>query len=415
MRILLLSMYYPPLNTIAAHRIKSFEKYLSDEKVEVDVLTRYYDPEQQKGQSMFLGKEAPENFKEKYVVEKNVIYTNFEESNSKLAFSNKLPPGIKGIYNYFNVDVFHYGWMDYALLAFEKEWKRNKYDFIIGSYGPPIVMILTKKISEKYSIPFLIDFRDSYIDENDVSFHLKMKQFVVKRMLKNAVGLIFSTDGMKDYFALKVASNIADIPSCVVYNGVEENVIATFKDNEVSKTFYQIKETHDLLLLHTGTLYQGQNSSFFIEAVGAYNEKMKKKVAIVFLGLAENKVDEIPKLPFIYFLPKVAHTQALHFQKEASALLLPIWDGRYTGFSGKTQEYLFSENYIITSPNPQNDLKLFLDLSPNVAIANDATTFSNILNNITNGRFPKLPLPNKEKLYRKFWVKQLYDFLVQLK
>ncbi len=415
MRILLLSLYYPPLNTIAATRIAAFEKYLKMQGIELDVITRYYDLEQQKGQSMFLGKEKAKNFNENYRRIDNVIYSNYDETNSKLSFSNFLPPIIKGLYNYWQVDVFHYGWIRYAEMAFEKECSKNKYDFIISSYGPPISMLLANRISKKHSIPFLIDFRDSYINEKDKTYHLKMKQFSLNRMLSNCSGLIFSTEGMQNYFAGKVSKKINEIPFCVVYNGVDEVTNGWIEKGEIAKSFYQIKQKHTLLLLHTGTLYEGQNSKFFIEAVERYNEANKKNVAIVFLGLAENKANEIPRLPFIYFLPKVGHSAAMYFQKEADALLLPIWDGRYTGFSGKTQEYLYSGNFIITSPNPQNDLKTFLNLSPNVKICNDYNSFEDFISKICSRNYSKLQLQSKEKLFRSYWVQKLAVFLTKLK
>src|SRR4051812_10165612 len=100
MRLLLLTLYYPPLNTIAGMRLKAFEKYLSEAGNSVDVITRYYDEEQQKGQSMFLGCEPSKNFSQSYIKIDNILYTNFDKRNSKLSFSEKLPPIIKGIYNY---------------------------------------------------------------------------------------------------------------------------------------------------------------------------------------------------------------------------------------------------------------------------------------------------------------------------
>lgn len=415
MRVLLLSMYYPPLNTIAALRIGAFEKYLVKGGVNVDVITRYYDAEQQTGKSMFLGKQAAKDFIIGYLRNSNTIYTNFDEMNSKLLFSNKLPPIIKGLYNYFNVDVFHYGWIKYAEQAFSKEFSKNKYDFIISSYGPPISMLLAKRLSENYNIPFLIDFRDSYIDEKDVSYHLIMKRIILNSMLKNASGLIFSTDGMKEFFMSKVYRSVNNIPTCVIYNGVDEECKGEVDRGEVYEKFQKIKKSHDLLLLHTGTIYEGQNISFFIKSVCKYNEDNRQNVAIVFLGLAENNIKKIMENQCIYFLPKVNHSTALFFQKKASALLLPVWDGRYTGFSGKTQEYLFSENFIITSPNPQKDLKNFLDISPNVLIPKDYISFSNILDIIYKGKLNKIPLVGKEKLYRSFWVKKLNEFLVSLK
>ncbi|HET6224893.1 MAG TPA: hypothetical protein VFF27_01350, partial [Bacteroidia bacterium] len=129
MRILLLTLYYPPLNTIAALRIKAFEKYFKAEGHQVDIITRYYDEQQQQGKSMFLGSESPENFNVPYIKQDHVIYTNFKARNEKKDFSEKLPPFIKGIYNYLNVDIYHYSWLSYVLLAFDKELKPNKYDF----------------------------------------------------------------------------------------------------------------------------------------------------------------------------------------------------------------------------------------------------------------------------------------------
>ncbi len=415
MRILLLSLYYPPLNTIAALRIKAFEKYLTEFGFTVDVITRYYDSEQQKGQSMFLGNQSAKDFKEDYFKINNVIYTNFDENNEKLDFSNKLPAIVKGLYNYLNIDVFHYGWIKYALNAFDNELSHNKYDFVIASYGPPVSMLLANKLFKKYKIPFLIDFRDSYINEKDVSFHLTMKQKVLNAMLKRSSGLIFSTEGMKDYFLLKTSQNLQRIPSCIVYNGVEE--LSQNGDIEEKKIteFWKIHSKHDLILLHAGTLYPGQNVSFFINSTSKFNTENNKNVGIIFLGLSENRMNEIEPLPFIHFLPKSNYSTSLFLQKEADALILPIWNGRYTGFSGKTQEYLYSGNFIITSPNPQNDLKLFLDISPNVRISNDYDSFSKFLDDIISGNCTKLQLNNKEKLYRFFWVKRLAEFLRKLK
>ncbi len=103
MRLLLLTLYYPPLHTIAALRLKAFEKQLSQEGHVVDVITRFYDQQQQKGQSMFLGSEPAENFTESYIRKGNTVYTNFTETNEQKTFSEKLPPLVRGLYNHLNV------------------------------------------------------------------------------------------------------------------------------------------------------------------------------------------------------------------------------------------------------------------------------------------------------------------------
>lgn len=417
MRLLFLTLYYPPLNTIAGLRISAFERYLKTHGHSVDVITRYYDEEQQQGKSMFLGSEAPENFNQSYIKKENVIYTNFDARSKRLLFSEKLPPVVRGLYNYSAVDVFHYGWVNYVFDAFERELKQNTYDFIVSSYGPPIAMLIGRKLSEKYNIPYIIDFRDSFIDERDTFFQLYMKKQVQEYNLKNAAGLIFATEGMRQFFVKYASDQLKKIPSVVVYNGVDEKDLSgsfSLADEPVVTLFHELKEKHSFVLLHTGTLYAGQNIAFFFNALDQYNSKHQTNGIIVFLGLAQSDASNQFNLPFVHVLPKVKHATAMYLQKEASALLLPIWDGRYTGFSGKTLEYLYSENFIITSPNPQADLKEFLALSPNVHIPIDKSGFEVELTSILKGQ-KKQALKEREKLYRSYWIKRMMQFLSDLK
>jgi hypothetical protein len=418
MRILFLTLYYPPLNTIAAYRAGAFEKYLTKEGHVVDVITRYYDEEQQKGNSMLLGAEDSKNFNKNYVRSNNVVYTNFIKNNSKLSFSKKLPPIIRGLYNYNVIDVFHFGWIPYMLDAYEKEFSKNKYDFIISSFGPPIMMLAANMLSKKSGTPFLIDFRDAYINEEDKGIHYFLKKRNQQKLLKHSAGLTFSTEGMKNYYLKRAGAEFMNKPTCIVYNGVEDGPTIekdSLLDRMSIKQFDDFKNKHSLLLVHTGTLYQGQNIQFFIDAVERYNLKHKKNAAIVFLGLAQNKIDKIPSKTFIFYLNKVNLQTSLYIQKNASALLLPIWDGRYTGFSGKTLEYIYSGNFVITSPKPQPDLKDFFDISSNIFVANDVDAFGDIIQCIDTEKCLRKPLINSEKLFRSYWIKDLSNFLSKLK
>ena len=417
MRILLLSLYYPPLNTIAASRMAAFEKHLRSEGHVVDVITRYYDIYQQKGESMFLGSEEPTDFDEEYMKRDNVIYSNFKKDNSKLTFSNKLPPVIRGIYNYWNVDVFHYGWLSYMMNAYNKEFSKNIYDFIISSYGPPIMLLAAKMVSEKSKTPYIIDFRDSYIDERDKGLHLFFKKQIQKKMLAKASALLFSTEGMKDYFFTKCSTSLKEKSNCVIYNGVESEVDGDEKliDKDIVETFKRIKKENALVLLHTGTLYEGQNIQFFTDGIKQFNSVHEKKIVLVFLGLAKNNGFVHVDIPNLIYLPKVNLSSALRLQQIADALVLPVWDGRYTGFSGKTIEYLASGNIVLCSPNPQNDLYDFFKRSTNVHVLDNYEMFENICSDITNGIVCRRLVENNSIFTRKYWVKELEVFMKELK
>ncbi len=279
-------------------------------------------------------------------------------------------------------------------------------------------MVIAKKLSEKYDIPYIIDFRDSFIDEKDIFYQLLMKKITQQLKLRNAAGLIFATKGMQEFFIKNASRKLKKIPASVIYNGVDEindNPSPDVSDEKIVLKFNELKQLHAFVLLHTGTLYSGQISAFFLRGVESFNKQHRTNGIVVFLGLTENNATNTLNYPFVHVLPKVQHATAMYSQKHASALLLPIWDGRYTGFSGKTLEYIFSSNFIITSPEPQDDLKEFFDISPNVFVPEDATAFENFLSSLFSNSLIKRDLKNRTKLYRSYWVKKMSLFLEGLK
>jgi glycosyltransferase involved in cell wall biosynthesis len=417
MRILLLSLYYPPLNTIAAYRVEAFEKYLRSEGHVVDVITRYYDIDQRKGVSMFLGSEDPADFNEEYIKCENIIFSNFKRNNSKLITSKKLPPIIRGMYNYNNIDVFHYGWLSYMMNAYEKEFSKNKYDFIVSSYGPPVMFLAAKMISEKSKTPYIIDFRDSYIDERDKGLHLFFKKRIQKTIVGNSAGIVFSTEGMRDYFFSKAGRNLIGKPNRIVYNGIETDADFDEKviDNDIVEAFNKLKTQNDLVLLHTGTLYQGQNIKFFTDSVRQFNRTHQRKIVFIFLGLAENDACEKLEMQDFVYLPKVNRSSAIKLQQLADALVLPVWAGRYTGFSGKTMEYLASGNIVLCSANPQKDMLDFFEKSMNVKVLDNYKMFESVCLGIMDKSILKKSINDSSVFTRKYWVKHLSLFLGELK
>ncbi|MGZ6416805.1 MAG: hypothetical protein ACXVDW_21675, partial [Bacteroidia bacterium] len=347
----------------------------------------------------------------------NVIYTNFKKNNSKLIFSKKLPPVIRGIYNYSNIDVFHYGWLSYMMDAYEKELAGNNYDFIISSYGPPVMLLAAQMLSQKYKIPYIIDFRDIYIDEKDKGLHLFFKKRIQKKIIGSASAVLFSTEGMRDYFFTKCGDSLKGKKNCIVYNGIdtEMNVSGKLLNNDIIEKFKKIKQDNTLVLLHTGTLYKGQNINFFINGINRFNEIQEKKIALVFLGLSENNAFVPLNTPGLICLPKVNLVSAMELQLLADALVLPVWDGRYTGFSGKTMEYLASGNIVLSSPNPQDDMRYFFERSTNVTVLDSYEMFEKICSGIINKNISRKYVEDNSIFTRKYWISQLSLFLKELK
>ncbi|HLP10798.1 MAG TPA: hypothetical protein VK177_02640 [Flavobacteriales bacterium] len=418
MRVLIISAFFPPLNNIASQRIAAFEKYLKQMEHQVDVITRYYDLELISDPKMNVYEKSPSGMKDPYIRKDNVIYTNYDEITPKKKKFDRMPPLIKGLYSYLSIDVYSYGWLKYVEMAFANEFSKNKYDFIIASYGPPITLLAAKSISNKYNIPFIADFRDIFINEKDKGYHLSMKKWQQRFLLSKSSGLLFVSEGMKDFFKQKAGTLLNKIPSAMVMNGWDEP--GTSKPElsvELMEQLTSIQSRHSVLLLHTGTVYPDQEMRFFTSALKKLNETLTgKKAAILFVGLPADIRDSKELAgENVYFIPKVNLQTSLYLQKLATALLIPVWHGRYTGFSGKLFEYIGSGNTVLVGPGMQKDVVDFTSNFRNVIHLKDYNDFNIIVSDLTEStRKQNIPV-NHEKLTRAYWVKQLEIFLIALK
>ena len=73
------------------------------------------------------------------------------------------------------------------------------------------------------------------------------------------------------------------------------------------------------------------------------------------------------------------HSTSVYLQRQADALLLPVYKDRYTGWSGKTFEYLASGTLVLCSPGPQEDLLPFFSECSNVIVLNNAAELTETL------------------------------------
>jgi hypothetical protein len=89
---------------------------------------------------------------------------------------------------------------------------------------------------------------------------------------------------------------------------------------------------------------------------------------------------------------------------------LPVYKDRYTGWSGKTFEYLASGNLVLCSPGPQKDLLPFFKECPNVLVLNNAAELSDTLAKIKAGIITKINC-SSEKLTKEFWLEKLRLFI----
>lgn len=380
MRILITSLFYSPFNSIASFRVTNYADILRAKGHDVKVICRYFSPDKINVSDLSIGSQESDQINDTYVREGDVIYTAFSTSNSILKKGKLLPTGIKGYYYLKHIDAFHYSYVENGFKAFEKEFAQEKFDIILASSPPLATNLLAEKISKKYNIKWVPDFRDSPVLDEDGGFIRKVKIKGINKLLGSASGMIFVSPGMKDINRSFYIQKNKDKPFEIVYNGFHKSTSQV--DENIISEFNRIKSQHTITLLYTGSIYAERNLDFFLKAIGSY----VPETAVVLLGVQEDfKVRMLQDYPNLnmYFFDKTTHATSMALQKLANALLLTIWKDSYTGFSGKVFEYLYAQNHIILDHPPAQDLQEFLEPFPNhYCMQSDPNKLKDILEKI---------------------------------
>lgn len=410
--IVIFSLYNPLLNNIASQRIEGFRNFLVKDGFNVQVISRYYSKELRNGAIANVTCIPNSEFSNTHeFLSLNYHLLDFDQSDTLERRIKKLPFPLGGIYAYYKIDPYHSTWADNALEKFSSIYSKTKIDHIILSYGPPIVLKLARMIHKQFpEVKILVDFRDLYINESDGVFHLLMKKIVIHQISKSVDAWLFISVGMKGYFELK--TGVIKEKSVIVHNGISEGFFKAVTpdtcDDSVVIQFNKIKNRYKFVFLHSGSIYSGQDIGYFLQGFKECNSKNNNYVALVFLGLADHDSSFL-KQSYVFTLGRVSHKTSAYLMKKADGLILPIWNGRYTGWSGKTYEYLASGSRVLVGPDPQSELLEYFNRNKNLLIFNKAISFKEQFE-----LFISRPLNLSkidEGLFRSYWVQKLSDFI----
>jgi hypothetical protein len=410
MRILYLTFNAPPVKNVASFRTEAYLKYLPQEGIDVDVLTRHYGDHEGIGSDFEIMKS---DAKDVYLhnQEGPVYYTGFYNYVHHSGFYNKTRSVARVLTNIYLVDAYYYGWKKYALDFFDAHLQQKKYDLIIATFNPLMTFVVAQEISKKYQIPWMAEYRDSFVTDLDHGRTLLYKKLVQAKALKGAKKIIVVSEGITEQLQRSLFKKQAGTDIVLVRNGYDEMLQPGLQqqDKEVGDLFQQIRKSYSMVLLHTGTIYQEQNYPFFLDCVRQHNAANDKKIALVLVGLNKDGMQFNPLLQKdVYLLPKVANATALSMQSEADVLILPAWyTHRYTGFIAKVFEFLWFGKRVWCSPAPPVDFAGFLSGFPHVHILADYTAFEQQIQKLQQKQTDEEVVFNKTILTRKYWMQQL--------
>lgn len=348
LKVVIVSWYFPPVNTIGALRVGQFARFLAERGHDFHVIagTEWGHPETL---SLSLPLERIHYAKS---LDVNAIARRTHtalrryvpakaEGHAAGAGRRALLGRIGEFYQHLtNVPDKHIGWLPSAYHEARKLTRDWLPDIVFAS-GPPFTAALVAKLlSRRIRRPWLLELRDRWADDPyDVvpAWRARLDQWTERRTLDSATGLVTVSEPWAEFYRSKYAK-----PVTTIYNGYNPD---DFKEDDRREA--HSSDSH-LVIGYTGKIYPGRRDPTpLFEALHRMGTAAEK-VRIVFVG-----TDPYHVLPLaekarvrhcVEIRPEIPYAEALAFQQTVDVLLLMQWnDPREQGSCpGKLFEYIAS-------------------------------------------------------------------------
>jgi len=323
-KVLILAYDFPPYVSVGGLRPHNWFKYFKDFDVEPIVITRQWDHEY----GNHLDYIAPSNSK-KTIIENSefgtIIRTPYKPNLANKILlkygENKFKIIRKSISLFFEITQFLWisGPKKELYYAAKKYIKKNKVHVIIATGDPFVLFHFASKLSEKYDIPWIADYRDPWsfgLGMNN-SFYKSWNRFLEKRTIKSALFVTTVNSTFVKNIKTITAKNVHLLP-----NGYDPEIIEKLAANETKNPVFTIS--------FIGTMYKWNPIELFLTVISNFvTLNGSKSIILNFYGV--NNAEEIEFLikdkysnliGVVNITPKLPNKQVLHFASKSHLLLL---------------------------------------------------------------------------------------------
>ncbi len=323
--LVIFTIYFPPIISIASYRLEAFAKYFDKEKFNITVICRETDSDDK-----FQGIESV-----------NVVRLSHQPHFLKIKFNKKdtfLVHKIKALYNHiFNLFIHdeYKSWKNNAINAFKKINAVHNTDYVISTFptvAPHLVALKLKK--EGFDFKWIADMRD------EMSLN-PFNNYFTKRYLRKVEQKLFSTASCLTTTTPSFVNNFnklagAKICTAEIRNGFDFEITDDYNYNEV------------FTISHTGTFYSDIKPYTFLQAVSDLKSENKlPEMNIVFIGAGQTIVIPNDLKEIVSTTPKIPHDLAVQKIKESDANLLVVPKSMSKAIQGKLYEYIASQKPVI--------------------------------------------------------------------
>lgn len=379
-RIFFISYYFPPLATGGVFRSLYFVKYLQEFGWLPTVLT--VKNAHSWSNDTYLISSVPKNVKILRAKQLNVLFLHIILSKLGLSKFYDL------IERKFIIPDKNIGWLPYAFKKGKKELRKTDYDLIFSTSPTICSHIIAQKLSKKFQIPWICEFRDLWTLLPHYPFNNtnrgKKESKMEYEFLDSAAKIIAVTKTFKKEFL----STYPSIPSDkidVIYNGFEQLSPLRYSKSDL------------LTIVYTGSMYgQYYPQELYPALDGLIKENPDMNFRLLFIGNAEKQIiDELNSYSSISteFIPFQSKKDLPKILEQATALLV-FQLGKYSSVPSKVFEYLSYQKPILAIV-PKDELREIVMMTGMGYCADPTDTkgIQNILkllyNDWNNDRLPK--------------------------
>ena len=340
-KLLILAYDYPPYVSVGGLRPFSWYKYLHLFDIYPIVVTRQW--QNKFGNSLdYISPGYSDVTEIEETATGTTIKTPFEPNAANKIYlkygENKFKIFRKLIALYYEVIqfIFFTGSKSKIYKEADEFLKNNQVDCIIATGDPFILFKYASKLSRKYSVPWIADYRDAWVQDKTTTDNPLYKlwcAFFEKRFLKN----VSKITTVSTFIQKQIEQNIEGKQFEIVYNGFDPEILNVTKD---------IKQTSEKLsIVLAGTIYDSHPIESFLRICNeVLTEHKEAELELNFYGInKENDLKQLLHEKFqlleknTFFHPRMANLELAKAMSRQNVCLL---FNDYSVLSTKIFDYL---------------------------------------------------------------------------
>lgn len=333
--IIIISVYFPPIISVASNRIFAFAKYLDSSKYKISVIT-------------LLSSKSATKIE---IPNVDIHYIQNKQWIKRATFAKKYPFLIHKFRAAWNIMLNKMGvndsrsWEKQAFKTVEKCATNWINTVIISSYPTESPLAVASKIKQKYpEIKWIADLRDGISNNSNKSTILKkiQKEKLEADILKSATVITSVSKPILQYLSNKNKRN--DLTFHEIRNGYDFEI----GNNGLFNPIFTIS--------YVGNFYGNRNPEIFYKALEIIqSQHLIPDFQIKFVGVGGAVLVPSKLKKHVTIIEKVPYSEAIELMRNSDALLLVLPVGENKGvYSGKIFDYLGVMRPIIPLIDPDD-------------------------------------------------------------